>query len=149
MNAKEALKLVGGSIFVYAIMAACGSGNPPGGTADGGTTVRDGSGGDSPGILDALLDPVSEAHAGMPIVATENCNKQFMSQAYAEHLFTGYTAQQLALTVALVHFTSGANPLGSYPYTQQAAAVKDGAVAVICGPASNPVFDTVTFVLPQ
>jgi hypothetical protein len=90
MHAKEGIKLIGGSIAVYLIMAACSAASGPlgsssgdagsghadgtastsggtGGSSAGGGTAGDGSGsggaGDGPSILDAITDPVSEAKA--------------------------------------------------------------------------------------
>jgi hypothetical protein len=69
MNAKEGLKLVGGSIVVYVIMAACsaGSGSPGASLGRDGSASSSsggaGSGGDGSSILDALTDPVGMATA--------------------------------------------------------------------------------------
>jgi hypothetical protein len=70
MNTKEAIKLVGGSITIYVIMAACSATSGPLGSSSGDGGQGDGtasSGGSSAsgggGILDALTDPVPEANA--------------------------------------------------------------------------------------
>lgn len=58
--------MLGGSIAIYVIMAACSAGSGPGLTLsnDGGTTSSSSSGGDgSGGVLDALTDPVGSAKA--------------------------------------------------------------------------------------
>jgi hypothetical protein len=68
MKATEGLKLVGGSIIVYCIMAACSASSGPASssTSDGGGSSGGGSGGDGSGsgsLLDALTDPIAEAAA--------------------------------------------------------------------------------------
>lgn len=71
MRAREALRLVGGSIVVYVVMAACGSDSQKGGFADvdagSGTDPHDGStagpGTDGASLLDALTNPVPDANA--------------------------------------------------------------------------------------
>jgi len=72
MKATEGLKLVGGSIIVYCIMAACSASSGPGSssTMDGSASSSGSSAGSSGGngsgsgsLLDALTDPVAEAAA--------------------------------------------------------------------------------------
>jgi hypothetical protein len=74
MQAREAAKMLGGSIAIYVIMAACSAGQPGGFTLqDGSVSNGSGSGGASGGvsssgsdgtnILDALTDPVPTAAA--------------------------------------------------------------------------------------
>jgi hypothetical protein len=150
MRVYEVAKMVGGSIAIYIVMAACsaargptnwaalsdggqastgggsGSGGTSGGASRGGSDGSD-SEGDGASILDALTDPVSEAQAQSlpPITATENCDKStpYMTSTstYAEHAFPGYTAQQLARVVALATYTAGSGDLASAGYTQVAA----------------------------
>jgi hypothetical protein len=144
MATKESIKLVVGSIAVYVIMAACsaGGGSPrssPGldGSASSGSGSggNSGSGSDGSGVFDALTDPVTEAMAASPIIATENCNG-----TYAEHAFPGYTVNQLAFVHALIN---NAATIPGYSQYQMGAHLRDGYAAV----ASTS--GTVTFILPQ
>lgn len=71
MKATEGLKLVGGSILVYCIMAACSASSGPGSTSmldgsassSGGSSSSGGNGSGSGSVFDALTDPVAEAAA--------------------------------------------------------------------------------------
>lgn len=67
MHGNEVARMLGGSIAIYVVMAACGAGggSPTAASGDGGGAssgaVGDGSGSGS--LLDVLTDPVSEAQA--------------------------------------------------------------------------------------
>ena len=67
MRVNEVVKLVGGAIAIYAVMAACSAASGPQGFASkdggGGTGSSGGAGDGSGGILDALTDPTLEANA--------------------------------------------------------------------------------------
>ena len=66
MRANEVTKMLGGSIAIYVVMAACSAGSvPQSATGDGGGSSS-GSMGDGSGsgtVLDVLTDPVTEAQA--------------------------------------------------------------------------------------
>jgi hypothetical protein len=175
MQAKEAAKMLGGSITIYVVMAACsaasgpggftsqdgsasgGSGSGSGGTIGASASSGSGSGSDGPSIFDALTDPVPEAKAASlpPIVATESCTGQYTSGGstfvYAEHAFPGQTATQLAAVETLIMVPSSASVPPGYTQEQDVAYVRDGYAAVLCGVTSDPSVAsmTVTFVLPQ
>lgn len=157
-------KLVTGSIIVYVAVACASSLSAgPGASAgeDSGSTPRDGSvsGSDSIGgqIIDALIDPVSEAKAQVlpPLTATETCNKTFQymgttTYAYAEHAFPGFTVEQLSAVRVLVTFGSDYPAAATIPGYRQSVTtpdVRDGFVALRCGTANT--YSSVTFILPQ
>lgn len=104
--------------------------------------------------MDAIVNPVPDAIAAPgAIVATESCSKTFVYQTttyvFAEHAFVGKTKTDLTTLSVSVHFTS-ANPLTPPGYSDQqsGAYVRDGYASVLCGAQTNPVIDSVTFILP-
>jgi hypothetical protein len=160
MRVKEALRIVGGSLVVYVVMAACSSeGGVPSmivNAVDAAVGDVGGTSGDATGnALDAIVNPIPEASAGPlpPIVATESCTQQApdagtgVTYLYAEHAFPGYTAQQLAGLQILNNdaFTS----IPGYSQSQGIAYIRDGYAAVICGSPTAQSITSVTFILPQ
>jgi hypothetical protein len=161
------LRLVAGSIVVYAIVA-CGSAamGPSLGEATQDASAPRVVDAASMGaaLADALANPVPEAAAQSlsPIVATENCDKSWpapgytnVSYLYAEHAFPGYTAAQLSAVRALTVYASSTSvpvPPG-YTQYQNLAFVRDGYAAIQCGsttPSGTTLtFSSVTFILPQ
>jgi hypothetical protein len=145
--------MLGGSVSIYAAMAACSAASGPhwtsgrdGGSSGGssGAATGDGAG----AIIDALTDPVGEAQAA-PQTTTVNCNQQFMvgsvPEWYAEQAYPGMTTTQLASLVAILHDGSGsAFLIPGYTDEQIGARLRDGYAAVVCSNSSQ----SVTFVLP-
>lgn len=153
------LKLVAGSIVVYAIVA-CGS------AATGPAFVESAMDASSPNpfdaasmvaaVRDAIANPVPEAAAQTvgPITATENCDKTWQfagsTYTYAEHAFPGMTATQLATVEAIASFDSQSEVLAppGYSQEQEPVFVRDGYAATACG-TSPTTLTSVTFILPQ
>lgn len=103
--------------------------------------------------MDVLLDPVSEAAAAPPDVATEQCNKTVMYKGgtwiYAEHAYPGKLKNDLAPVHAVAHLVNNAVPMPpGYQDFATTPVVRDGFAAVFCGTQGNASADTVTFVLP-
>ena len=152
---KNALKMLGGAIVVYVVMAACGASSNHGDATSAGDD--DGSiGAELDGALaalgDAVTNPVGEAAAGpTATVVTEPCNKTGTnlggtSFPYAEHAFPGKTKADLATLSFTINEGKDiwTSPAGYQTVIGAGAWIKDGSVAVTCAATS-----TVTFVLPQ
>ena len=162
---KHTAKIFSCACVVYVAMAACsgpvtyniGTPNPE---HDSGLIN------DALAVLDTLTDPVADANAAPPDIATESCSIVTTSgqnvYLWAEHIYPGKTKNELVSVHISGHFTPKAlaDQLGMVPagYTDSLgplivgtgyaqAQIKDGAVAVYCGVASNPQFNLVTFVL--
>jgi hypothetical protein len=155
------LRLVAGSIVVYAIVA-CGSAavGPSFGEVSPDASVPRVTDAASMGVAlaDALVNPVPEASAQVaaPIVATEACNKTgpyggsaTITAVYAEHAFPGFTATQLAAVRVLI--TTSTDVLPGYAQQQDLAYVRDGYAAVYCWLSGDEpdAGASVTFILPQ
>jgi hypothetical protein len=150
-GAMRPLRLVAGSIVVYAIVA-CGSAvmGPSFGeaTQDASTPHPIDAGQQGAALADALANPVPEASAQTlaPIVATENCDKTGQvggtTVFYAEHAFPGKTANQLAGVQTLL---TGSDVPG-YTQSQGLASVRDGYAAVYCSAVSSAPTMSVTFI---
>lgn len=142
----RALKILGSSIVVYLVVAACGAGFT-----------------ELPGdLVDAALDalhPIPDAHAEggdggticdcppAPVRQTfeESCNDAVAgSRVWAKHEFAGKTRAQLLGVQAMTHAPAATNPDAAY-VTGQPVIVGDGWVAVDCGALPTLVYDTVTF----
>jgi len=155
-----------GSVVVYLVVAACGSGGGSGGASGGTAGGGGGEGGvgaghdgapggpDEGGLLDAITNPEHDAIAAPgATVVDEQCDKTFVAntqtQVYAEHAFPGKTKNDLAGVQAVVHYHPGVfSPPPGYADQVWGVLVKDGAVAVQCGAQSSPSLDGVTFILP-
>ncbi len=141
-------RLLIGSFVVY-VLVACGSAvlenSSP---SDGGDRM-----------LDALAHPTPDALAQSvpPITATESCSTMVPTssavvETYAVHSFPGFSAQQLAAVQTLGTLTNAGQagaPSGFGQMVGFSVYVRDGSVAVYCGVASGPAFQSVTFILPQ
>lgn len=168
---KNGIKIFGGSVAVYVAMASCAAESPrepsasapeTGGVpaATGGTTVSNGGGllaggsstAPSPtgGALStggsSIMNPVPDAGAQpMPVAPTvfeEKCDKMTSTGGpYAEHLFPGKSAAELAATVVVVRQLATGIP--GYDWVYGVGAVKDGGVAQGC----NAATETVRFVV--
>jgi hypothetical protein len=162
MRGSETAKLIGGSIAVYAIMAACsGTGGPDLSGSNGGRLAVGTAANDSGSNATLLTNPVPAANA-QPTGAssfTEACNKTSPNPdagpfvLYAEHAFPGYTAQQLASVVALGSGPGNFNAIPGYPLQTVGTSVRDGYVAAACGygvgtSLQEGQYQSVTFVLP-
>lgn len=87
-----------------------------------------------------------------PDVADEPCSKMYVAggatQLYAEHSYPGFTRDELTRVRALGHQMGGLPLAPGYEHTNTETWVADGKVAVYCGDAAVPTFDTVRFILP-
>ena len=97
-------------------------------------------------IIDALLDPVTEAAAAAPDVSTETCNKSYYPFGdasppvyYAEHYYPGKLVVDLAHVRVIL--PGGGIPL--YTNVVTLPVLRDAYAATTCTNGS-----TVTFVLP-
>lgn len=145
---KNAIKIVLGSFCVYAIVAACSASD---GSRRPGAQASGGNGGNGGGIMDALTDPVKDAHAGQTEY-TANCTKTFTyagsTYYYAEVAVPGRTAHSLAGTMTYITPPAGSSALPAGYSWVSMAAVKDGAVEATCtGPNAQQY--SVTFIVPN
>jgi hypothetical protein len=157
---------------VYLVVAACGAVNSSGGffgddsddagesgsadrahlgdgiVADG--IVTDDERGVIDALLDPVLDPVGEAQAAPPDIATESCSRVGGSYVYAEHAYPGKTVEDLAhLRVVMRYKTdAGVTQLPGYSRFVTLPWLKPGYAAVICGTTAAMYVDDVTFILP-
>lgn len=143
MKLRDVVRSTLGACFVYLLVAACSG-------AEDSLSSEGSGGGHDGGVWDAVTDPVGDAQAGDPEVATEHCDKSFISGnttfVYAEHSFAGRNLNDLGRAVAIRHDASGqtAFPPG-YEHQLAGLWVAEGRVAAHC---QSPT-DTITFVLPR
>lgn len=170
MRAIDVVGSLSGSVVLYVAMAACGApagsgragelstSTGAGGTANGASGAgSQGSGGVLGGLVDAMTNPVADAHAALPPdVATEPCNKRAhigdsgIDYLYAEHAYPGKTKADLTALRQLGHLTSAYVVLPGYAdIAGLGAYVRDGIAAVFCGSSQAPIYDTITFILPN
>jgi hypothetical protein len=151
MSLRRTLSVLASGTVVYFVMAACSS-------VSGG--VRGATGSDS-GFVDALVDvlvsPIPDANAG-PTVDTVACSTGGTvdggasgTYLYVEKTYPGKTVADLSAVRVVVNYPGSfgfQHPPG-YASVIASPFVKDGAVAVFCGPAgTNLLADSVTFISP-
>jgi hypothetical protein len=162
----KALEWLGGSVLVYAVVAACGgidpggslkprpvvdSGAGTGGVMGAGGTAQDSGLADAVAdALDAMVDPVPDADAQTnppaDTVVTAPCSSTLayagVNQDFAELSLPGRSAASLARTVALMN----AETTEGYDHFVVAyLAIRDGGVAALCGTDETRM---VTFIVP-
>lgn len=160
----KALEWLGGSVLVYAAVAACGGFQQSGDlreahdsgvmgaggvTGTGGTTARDSGPGDVVAdVLDAMVDPVPDADAAQspgPTVTTVPCSSRLeqsgVNRNFAELAVAGRTVESLAGTIAILK-----SDLLLDGYTAGVAGLyfREGGIAALCGSEEQ----SVTFVVP-
>lgn len=145
---------VSGTI-VYVVATACGASDRIASVStDGGEEAHDGS---VISLVDALGDvlanPVDDARADplTPDIATETCSHG-TSYKYAVHAYPGKSANELSAVrvVCLMHEAASVDGV-TYAQSQNQTALllREGSVALLCGPVGGLACDSVTFILPR
>lgn len=167
MRMGEAGRALVGAVAVYVAMAACSaasetreklssggaSGQSAGGSAGTAedSSVLDAFADAALEVYDAATDPVGDAQAA-PIVVTANCDLEWDVGAgsflIAEAQFPGKTVNDLASVITYRKAGPGETLPDGYGHMSVGHYLRDGYVAVSCGPDSSGPYDTVTFVLP-
>lgn len=165
MKISTVVKSAAAGMVIYVAMAACAASeqartasmaDEDASASSGGTSGTSGGG----SIVDVIADvwaeasdPVKDAKADPlpPEVSVETCNKTYTvgadTHVYAEHSYPGESITTLTSEVSVVVGVSSVNiPAGYSHFQHPGAYVKEGAVAVTCGPQAGPAFSTVTFV---
>jgi hypothetical protein len=159
MQIAHVLRTFGGGLVVYVVTAACGSsgGGETASTRDGGQAT------DGQGIVDAIVNPVTEAAAAdstpsAPVadVAEEPCNKRVvvdnLTLVYAEHAYPGRSIVDLGRVDVVYHFPVGVK-LGLPGFADLASKnvfLKPELATAPCGQEATTanIATSVTFILP-
>lgn len=150
------LEALGSGVAVYGLVAACSAAGASG-TGER-ASVGTGAGasfrpyGGSGGAAEASASPVPDARAespGGPLAVEALCDKSDGDQGYAEALFPGRTADDLAFVASVATLATGsASAPHGYSKSVNPPLVGDGRVALSCGPVAAPWFSSVRFILP-